>query len=321
MSTEEVQGVYPECPFGRPGQPWNTEEQAEWLKASNIKQRDYFTDVVSSVQRFPYPGAEVFQYGEIDYRKLVGTRYPLYAVRSEPWDSTLPMVAVTGGVHGYETSGVHGALHFIHKFFEEYSKKSVNLLILPCVSPWGYEVIQRWTPEAIDPNRSFDPSNPGCPEAANAMRVIAEWAAKSSRVLMHVDLHETTDTDNSVFMPALFARDGVPPEEWSEIPDGFYTVSDAARPEPEFQKAIVDAVAQHTHIADPDEKGNIIGVPLAQHGVISYPGKNLCGNHTSAKYVTTTEVYPDSSRTTPEACNVAQAAVVTAGITYALAHP
>ena len=30
---------------------------------------------------------------------------------------------------------------------------SFNILVLPCISPWGYETINRWNAKAIDPNR------------------------------------------------------------------------------------------------------------------------------------------------------------------------
>ena len=53
---------------------------------------------------------------------------------------------------------------------------------------------------------------------------------------MHVDLHETTDTDETEFRPAKAARDGeyIAPDT---IPDGFYCVGDTANPQDEFQKA------------------------------------------------------------------------------------
>jgi hypothetical protein len=47
---------------------------------------------------------------------------------------------VTGGVHGYETSGVEGALLFLETKAEAYSK-DFNILVAPCISPWGYERI------------------------------------------------------------------------------------------------------------------------------------------------------------------------------------
>ena len=45
----------------------------------------------------------------------------------------------------------------------------------------------------------------------------------------HVDLHETTDTDESEFRPARASRDG---ENWSPgyIPDGFYLVAVSEEP-------------------------------------------------------------------------------------------
>jgi hypothetical protein len=109
---------------------------------------------------------------------------------------------------------------------------------------------------------------------------------------------------------------------WDPIPDGFYLVGDTDRPVPEFQKAIIDAVAKVTHIAEADERGTIIGEKLDQFGVINYPAVplGLCGGHTAAPFTTTTEVYPDSPRATDEQCNRAQVAVITTGIDFALAH-
>ncbi|HAV71254.1 MAG TPA: peptidase, partial [Stenotrophomonas sp.] len=40
-----------------------------------------------------------------------------------------------------------------------------------------------------------------------------------------------------------------------------------------------------------------------------------------ATYTTTTEVYPDSPRATPQQCNDAQVAAICAAIDYALAAP
>jgi hypothetical protein len=139
---------------------------------------------------------------------------------------------------------------------------------------------------------------------------------------MHIDLHETTDSDESEFRPALAARDGkayVP----GEIPDGFYLVDDTANPQPAFQQAVIAAVAKVTHIAPADANGEIIGSPMVAPGVIEYALKDLglCAGITGARYTTTTEVYPDSPRATPQQCNDAQVAAVRAAIAYALANP
>jgi len=57
-------------------------------------------------------------------------------------------------------------------------------------------------------------------------------------------------------------------------------------------------------------------------GVIRYPLRTLglCASVTGARYTTTTEVYPDSPRATPEQCNAAQVAAVCAAIDFVLAQ-
>ena len=298
-------------PIGTPDQPWGDAERAQWL-ARQRKQRSHADDVVSAVDRLR-DRFDVVEYGRLDY---AGETYPLLALKSRDWRDDLPVALVTGGVHGYETSGVHGALRFAERDAADYAGR-VNLLIVPCVSPWGYERIHRWNLHAIDPNRSFRDDSPA-EEAAALMRLVAPL---QGRFLLHIDLHETTDSDESEFRPALAARDGKPYEP-GEIPDGFYTVGDSVNPQLPFQRAVIDAVAKVTHIAPADARGEIIGSAVVSPGVILYPVKSLglCAGVTDAGYVTTTEVYPDSPRTTPDECNAAQAAAVRAALDFVLAH-
>ena len=298
-------------PVGTPGQPWGDAEKAAWL-SRQTRHRSYEADVLGAIDRLR-SRYDVVQYGQLDYG---AESYPLFAIKSTGWRDDLPSVLVTGGVHGYETSGVHGALQFADQRAADYAGRA-NLLIVPCVSPWAYERIHRWNLHAIDPNRSFRENSPA-EESASLLRLIAPLR---DRFLVHIDLHETTDTDESEFRPALAARDGKPFEP-GVIPDGFYLVDDAENPQPEFQQAIIAAVAKVTHIAPADEKGEIIGSPVVAHGVIEYPLKQLglCASITGARYKTTTEVYPDSPRATPQQCNDAQVAAVCAAIDYALAH-
>ena len=191
----------------------------------------------------------------------------------------------------------------------------INLLAVPCVSPWAYERIQRWNANAVDPNRSFRENSPAV-ESAALLRLIAPLRG---RVLLHVDLHETTDSDEGEFRPALAARDGKPFEP-GLVPDGFYLVDDRENPQREFQRAIIDAVAEVTHIAPSDPKNQIIGSPVISPGVIEYPLRQLglCAGITGARYTTTTEVYPDSPRATAEQCNAAQVVAVCAAIEFVL---
>lgn len=296
-------------PIGTPGTPWGAAEVVAWRALQTCK-RAYASDVLSMIEtlrsRF-----EVIEYGRLDHDPQ---RFPLYAIKSLGWRDELPCVLVTGGVHGYETSGVHGALRFVEQQASRYADR-VNLLIAPCVSPWAYERIQRWNHDAIDPNRSFYDNSPA-PESAALLKLIAPFR---DRVLLHVDLHETTDTDESEFRPALAARNGETYEP-GEIPDGFYLVDDSEHPQTAFQQVVIEAVSKVTHIAPADRNGNIIGSRVVATGVIEYPLEKLglCAGITRAPYKTTTEVYPDSPSATPEQCIVAQVTAVCAAIDYVL---
>jgi hypothetical protein len=222
-------------------------------------------------------------------------------------------VLLTGGVHGYETSGVQGALQFLEHDAAEYADR-VNLVAVPCVSPWGYERIHRWNADAVDPNRSFKEGT-AVGEAAALLKLIAPLRG---RFLLHVDLHETTDSDESDFRPALAARDGKVFEP-GIVPDGFYLVDDTENPQPRFQDAIIEAVRRVTHIAAADASNEIIGSAVVAPGVIRYPLRELglCAGITGARYTTTTEVYP-GPRVTPAQCNDAQVAAVRAALDYVL---
>lgn len=297
-------------PIGTPGQPWGDAERTTWRSLQRC-QRSYAADVLPVIERLR-SRFDIQTYGELHYPP---DHYPLLALRSRDWNDKRPIVLVTGGVHGYETSGVHGALRFLDRHAGDYTDR-VNLLVAPCVSPWAYERIHRWNPDAVDPNRAFREPSPA-EEAAALMRLVQPI---SDRIQLHIDLHETTDTDESEFRPALSARDGKEHEP-DIIPDGFYLVGDRDNPQLEFQQAVIAAVAKVTHIAPPDAAGKIIGAPIVAPGVIVYPTKSLglCAGLTNARFTTTTEVYPDSPRSSAEQCNAAQAAAVCAAIEFLLA--
>lgn len=310
---------HPQYPIGELGQPWQTEHRQQWL-AKQHTQRHYQT-VLDELAALSLANGQRHCYGKLAYDPAgqacaQACNYPLYAVYNAIFDPSKPWLLVTGGVHGYETSGVHGALQFIREHFDHYAQFA-NLVVLPCISPWGYETINRWNPAAIDPNRSFT-TNSLAPEAAQAMTLVHSL---SDNWLMHIDLHETTDSDNSEFRPAKAARDGTTNHNWN-IPDGFYLVGDSENPQPAFQKAIIDRVASVTHIAPADDDGQLIGEPLAQFGVINYANKalGLCAGMTNARFTTTTEVYPDSPNTDADECNAAQVAAVCAAIDFALSR-
>jgi hypothetical protein len=297
-------------PIGIPGQPWTDADKAAWLRERQPL-RSYRDEVRSKLAELPSP-FEVTQYGALS---IDPDRYPLLAVtqRSVPKN---PWVLITGGVHGYETSGVQGAIAFLRTKASAYADR-INLVVAPCVSPWGYEVINRWNPQAVDPNRSFVPGSRS-EEAAALMALVADLGVE---FLLHMDLHETTDSDESEFRPAVAARDGKSFEP-DIVPDGFYTVGDTENPQPEFQAAIVAAVQQVTHIAPADANGEIIRCKVTQPGVIYYDVHKLglCAGVSGARFASTTEVYPDSDKVTDDDCNAAQVAAVCGALDFVLAR-
>lgn len=298
-------------PIGTPGKPWTEQDKRQWQQ-SQTRFRRYKTDVLDVIQSLNQ-GYDLVQYGELRYGDDV---YPLMAAKSKNWDDNLPIALVTGGVHGYETSGVLGALRFLAEYKNDYAEQ-LNLLVVPCVSPWAYEHIARWNYEAIDTNRQFFAEGKA-EEARSLMAFVEPW---QGRFLVHVDLHETTDTDESEFSPALAARDGgqyVP----NSIPDGFYLVSDSNHSRLDFQGAIITAVSKVTHIAPADPQGKMLGFPVVSPGVIEYDNRayHLCSTMTDAPFTTTTEVYPDSAETSAEECIEAQVVTVHTAIAFALAN-
>lgn len=288
---------------------WGRPEIESWCKQQKVK-RSYLDEVVSLIKEKDV-NWKISQYEALS---VDPDCYPLFCIQSKRFDSSKKTILITGGVHGYETSGVHGALAFFDSAANTYNDK-FNFVCFPCISPWGYETINRWNHKALDPNRSFYENSP----AEECQLYLETLANLNIKPTAHFDLHETTDTDNTVFRPALEQRDGVAQELW-DIPDGFYLVGNSQKPAPEFQRAIIESVKKVTHIAPSDKAGKIIGVPIEQEGVIHYDVQklHLCASSTLAPYTTTTEVYPDSSKVTLEVCIQAQIAAIQGGLNYLL---
>ena len=94
-------------PVGTPGVAWGAAERAKW-RAERAIVRSYRDEVLAPLVESPDLGARfiVEQYGALP---IDAARYPLFAARTRDWRAGKPCVLVTGGVHGYETSGVLGA--------------------------------------------------------------------------------------------------------------------------------------------------------------------------------------------------------------------
>ncbi|MGH8604982.1 MAG: peptidase, partial [Gammaproteobacteria bacterium] len=102
-------------PIGTPGVPWGAPEVAAWASRQTRK-RSYEADVLSVIERLR-SRFDVVEYGQLDYRP---DSYSLFSIKSRGWRDDLPIALVTGGVHGYETSGVHGALQFVEDYAADY---------------------------------------------------------------------------------------------------------------------------------------------------------------------------------------------------------
>eukprot|EP00406_Dinophysis_acuminata_P074221 CAMPEP_0179245246 /NCGR_PEP_ID=MMETSP0797-20121207/18473_1 /TAXON_ID=47934 /ORGANISM="Dinophysis acuminata, Strain DAEP01" /LENGTH=361 /DNA_ID=CAMNT_0020952785 /DNA_START=39 /DNA_END=1124 /DNA_ORIENTATION=- len=342
-------------PIGKLNEPWTSADKEAWRKRADQVQRSYQEEVLDKLNAI-YSGAglsstfDLLKYGSLSQNP---DRYPLYLLRTKPdcWDAKKPSVLVTGGVHGYETSGVQGALLFIEEALSkphpgDFASK-FNFVIAPCVSPWGYEAIQRWAITTTDVNRSFLEKGDKS-KAEDAENGRGEGRTEESAQLMdfidasvpggrgafkvHLDLHETTDTDATEFRPAKKSKDGLVhdrhhPEE--SIPVGFYLVGDSEVPHETrspFMRAILKRVSEVTKICEDRE---ILGMPIETEdgklggegkpiGVLYAPVKKLalCAGQTDAAYAVTTEVYPDVDGVTGEECNRAQYHAVLGALEY-----
>src|SRR4029077_8081501 len=97
-------------PIGTPGHKWGDAEVAVW-RARQERRRRYDVEVLPRIDALARRYDKIV-YGRLDY---AGDHYDLVALKSRDFDSTLPVALITGGVHGYETSGVLGVLEFLER--------------------------------------------------------------------------------------------------------------------------------------------------------------------------------------------------------------
>lgn len=272
-------------------QEWSAEKIKEWAATQPIK-RDY-SEIMRRIKGLSGQ-FDVAQYGQLSHNP---ERYPLFYLKSKDWDDQKPNIIIAGGVHGYEPSGISGALTFLEERAQSW-KDQFNFIAYPCVSPWGYEVDHRWDIHAEDPNRGFRHDNPRkAPEECTLFMESVKSLGHS--FVFGIDLHETPDRDKE--LRRLRAdRFGTPlVDNPDHIPDGFYLVLDQERFEkegqqpPSFALSIVESVSKVTQIAPDEEVLN-----LKNHGGIIYFGaQGLLANYLMdegfAQVAATTEVYPN----------------------------
>jgi hypothetical protein len=100
-------------PIGVQGQPWGAAELSQWRARQRMRLRSYADEVLARRSSVCVIASTSNSYGERwsyapdECLSAAGLPQPALA-----HDGACPPMLVTGGVHGYETSGVQGALRF-----------------------------------------------------------------------------------------------------------------------------------------------------------------------------------------------------------------
>lgn len=285
---------------------WKEPEKKAWLARQTI-QRSYARDVERRIKKLSTRRFDIRQYGSInldaplpvdaDFKKAKGLKdvkhlksgpkeLPLYRVRSKNWNPDNPTILITGGVHGYEPSGIMGALTVLEELAPQYDGK-VNFIVYPCVSPVGYEINHRWNQKTEDPNRHFYEGT----TVEEARLLIADLQHLNLNFDTSIDLHETNDRDKELIKERR-ARDGETLQPGDEIiPVGFYLVV-TKQDDVGLGQEVVAAVRDGGTVICTDD--DILGEPN-QNGVIVVSMKGLCQDYASkiSGMAMTTEIYPD----------------------------
>ncbi|MBL8711821.1 MAG: M14 family metallocarboxypeptidase [Alphaproteobacteria bacterium] len=288
--------------------PWGAAEKEAWFASQKI-QRSYQTDVVDRLTALPPENFALEQYGALSHDPQ---RYPLYVVKSKPWDDANPTILITGGVHGYEDSGITGALRFLEEEAAQYADK-VNFVVYPCISPLGYEINHRWNRKAEDPNRHFFAGG----TAEESRQLMASVESLKLHFRAAVDLHETNYRDIGITAERR-ARDGQKFEAGDDyIPDGFYLVV-PSQADVALGHEVIEAVRKVTPIAIEPE---ILGYK-SDKGVIVIDDVNTLLQDFARQHADvgmTTEIYPDKA--TRKEAEDAQIATIKAVIAHSLKNP
>jgi hypothetical protein len=278
----------------RTANAWGPEEIAAWRKRHPVV-RSYQKDVVARLKKLSTKKLNVQQYGALSHDP---ERYPLYRVLSKNWNNNNPTILITGGVHGYEDSGITGALRFLEEVAPKYAGK-VNFVVYPCVSPFAYEINHRWNWNAQDPNRHFRNDLPTLEAAEESALLMRSLTAAKQELLgtkpfdFAIDLHETNYRDIELGKER-HARDGsIPPSEPEVIPNGFYLCVTGQEHVATGQQ-FVEAARKETPICTDEQ---IIGYANQKGVIVVDDVTGVCQGFTAtlSRMSMTTEIYPDKS--------------------------
>ncbi len=280
-------------------QGWDEAQVRDW-HADVIaagKTRDY-GDIVSRITALPANTHNVETYAALSHG------HSLYRITIGNVKNGNPNILITGGIHGYEPSGIEASLNFARHVAPRLTRE-FNFAIYPCISPWAYEYNQRWNAQGEDPNRLFTRTPPEDKSGTYRVHDIEECRHFMNAIESHgvyfdraIDLHETSDMDITLRVDRAnsFGSDLAP--DYRHIPQGFYlivsemaTAGDTAQ-QLLYAQSIVNEVGMVSPIA-PDKKisgkSNLCGVVQLEQteGMI----RTYLSRH--ARLVAVTEVYPD----------------------------
>ena len=151
-------------PIGTPGQPWTADDKAAWYAGREI-QRSYRDEVLAVLDRLG-SRYEVEQYGALS---VDPERYPLFAVTCRSTDASAPWALITGGVHGYETSGVQGSAGVPRNPGLRTTQSGFNLLVDALRQPVG-----------LRGDQPLEPATASTPTAPSSTDSPSEEAASTS---------------------------------------------------------------------------------------------------------------------------------------------
>ncbi len=289
---------------------WSTSQIASWYnKMQKQEGRDYYRDIVSRLKRLPSNTHLLERYGSVDPNR---GKYPLYCVTAGNVLNGNPNILITGGVHGYEPSGIEASVRFLEKEARKLSNQ-FNFVVFPCISPWSYEHNHRWNWKAEDPNRCFAPDN--VPDIDECRHFMNNMAFRQTHFDVAIDLHETPDRDIELRQERA-GRFGTRLEEyWQHVPQGYYLMLTRDKNEQNvdetilFGQSIINEVQKISPIASEVEileNRNHSGMTLSP----AVKGTMRSYLKSYATHIAITEVYPDHPRMNKEKAVQAQLASI-----------
>jgi len=179
--------------------------------------------------------------------------YPLYALVSR--HSPNGGIYVSAGIHGDEPAGTEALLRWAESHLE--AVRSLPLVIIPCLNPWGLVHNTRLDAHHRDLNRSFHLDE--LPEVAGVKALIAPY-----RFAVALNLHEDYDAQGFYLYEVSrvtpywgeslidVARPLIPIDQRKRIEGRRVTVEGVVRPKLNLKRfpMIPEAVHLHQHHSD-----------------------------------------------------------------------